>query len=155
MSRIRSEMNVADSNPMDTHAQLLEALRSCEPMERNKAALDLKELAEIAVPALLQAICQPANKYNNGTLVYALMAFNCSDHFAELFSLAASNSSYEVQCHALSILQEQRFAPSDQELNNAEQLLNAFQLQNTGNSSLEQLCSELREIISRFRERDE
>ena len=140
---------------MDTYAQLLEALRSTDPQERNKAALDLKRLTEITVPALLQAIRQPANKHNNGTLVYALMVFNCSDHFAELFSLAASDNSYEVQCHALSILQEQNFTPSHEELDNAEQLLNAFQLQNTGNTSLEQLCTELREIISRFRERGE
>jgi hypothetical protein len=38
------------------YAPLLEALQSTELQERNKAALDLRELAEVAVPTSLRVI---------------------------------------------------------------------------------------------------
>ena len=136
---------------MDEHTQLLKALESADPEERDKAALCLRDIAATAVPALLRAIHEPANKNNRGTLAYALMVFNCSEHFSELFSLAITGN-YEVQCHALSILQEQSFAPTTRELREAEQQLNELQQRQDTPSGTELLCNELREIISQFQD---
>ena len=89
-------MNVTDPNPLEESVPLLKALQSIDPKERDEAAMDLRDVAEAAVPALLRAIHEPANKNNRGTLVYALMAFNCSKYFSKLFSLAVTGN-YEVQ----------------------------------------------------------
>jgi hypothetical protein len=133
---------------MDEHTQLLKALGSADPKERDKAALCLRDIAEAAVPALLRAIHEPANKNNRGTLAYAPNVFNCSEHFAMLFALAVTGN-YEVQCHALSILQQQNFAPTTQELREAEQQLNELRQRRDTPSSTALLCSELQEVISR------
>jgi HEAT repeat protein len=136
---------------MDECTELLKALASADPKERDKAAMCLRDIAEAAVRALLRAIQEPANKNNRGTLAYALMVFNCSGYFSELFSLATT-SNYEVQCHALSILQEQKFTPTTPELREAEQQLNELQQRQDTPSGTELLCSELREVISQFQD---
>ena len=138
---------------MDEHIQLIKALESADPKERDKAALSLRDIAEAAVPALLRAIHEPANKNNRGTLACVLSVFNCSEHFTTLFALAVTGN-YEVQCHALSILQQQNFAPTAQELREAEQQLNELQQRQDSPSGTELLCSELREVISQFQDNE-
>ncbi len=142
-------MNVPKLSQMDEHNQLLKELQSADPQARNKAALVLRDIAEAAVPALLRAIHEPANENNRGTLVYALGVFNCSEHFSALFSLAVSGN-YEVQCHALSILQEQRFAPTTQERREAKQQLNGLQQRQDNPPDTELLCSELHEVLAQL-----
>ena len=136
---------------MDEYTQLLKGLDSVVEEERDNAALVLRDIAEAAVPALFRAIHEPANKHNRGTLVYALQVFNCSEHFSALFALAVTGN-YEVQCHALSIMQQQNFAPTVQELSEAKRQLNELKQRQDTPSGTKLLCSELHEVISRFQD---
>lgn len=106
----------------ETLGSLLEDLESPDPRRRNSAALRLRDLAESAVDALFRAAARPENCNHRGTLVHVLSAFNCEDHFPELFDLAL-HGNYEVQCHALSILQSQSFSVTAQQLREARQAL--------------------------------
>ena len=132
----------------DQLANTLQALDSADAKTRDAAALQLRDFAEAAVATLFRAINRPENSNNRGTLLYALMPLNCSEHFAELFSFAVCGS-YEVQCHALSILQEQRFTPTDQELREARRLVDELQRDSAHVGDTQLLCTELRDILAR------
>ena len=108
----------------------------------------MREFAEKAVATLFRAINRPEISNNRGTLLYALMALNCSQHFAELFSLAVRGN-YEVQCHALSILQKQRFSPTQQELHESQRVLDEFERQSAHIGDNQLLCDELRDVLTR------
>ena len=82
-------------------------LNSEKPFLRNGAASGLMQLADPrAVPFLLEAIRNPANYGRNGTLVYALSAFDCHHLFRELW-LIILYQGYEAKLMALNILDEQ------------------------------------------------
>ena len=132
----------------DQQCDVLQALDSADAKTRNTAALQERDFAEVAVATLFRAISRPENRNHRGTLLYALMPLNCSEHFAELFSLALCGS-YEVQCHALSILQEQRFTPTQQELHVAKRMLDEFESQSAHIDNNQLLCDELCDVLTR------
>lgn len=85
---------------------LIENLRSPDGKTRNTAALDLMDSADPrAVQPLIDAIREPANENNRGTLVYALGEFDCSDHIDLLVDLVLDGN-YEVSSCAFNILTE-------------------------------------------------
>ncbi|GAB3296938.1 hypothetical protein GCM10027348_19730 [Hymenobacter tenuis] len=88
------------------------------PQARNAAALTFRIYRfNAAAGPLFRAVHKPENFKSRGTLVYALGKLNCSHHLGELFSIlfgAAGN--WEVQVHVLSILDEQTFSFTKEEL---------------------------------------
>lgn len=136
------------SSMIDPPHSLLEPLDSPDPRQRNTAALQLRDFAKAAVAALFRAINRPENHDNRGSLLYALMPFNCSEHFAALFALAMGGN-YEVQCHALSILQRQRFSPTFRELREASDSLRELKRSLAPEDHRQLLRKELREVLER------
>lgn len=102
---------------------LSDLLSSSDGKIRNAAALALREIGDsTAVRPLLDAIQTPANQNNRSTLVYALETLDCSRHFIDIFQLALS-SKFDVQMSALSILDEQGFWVSSEDISKASALL--------------------------------
>ena len=107
----------------EAHQVLIEALGSASALTRNSAALAIRDRKlQKAVPALIQAILNPANVNHRGTLVYALEVMDCCELFPFLFRLALEGN-YECRIIALGILWDKGFYVSDDELNEAELLL--------------------------------
>lgn len=131
---------------------LLPLLASSDPAVRDKAALALHDLGDsAAVAPLLKAISEPANANHRGTLVYALQALDCTKHFLPLFDLALSGS-YEVQCHALTILGEQAMQVTTSELKDAEAQLHAYlPPAHTSSEDADQLKAELGVILAKLK----
>ncbi|MBC8081825.1 MAG: HEAT repeat domain-containing protein [Hymenobacter sp.] len=85
---------------------------------RKIAALALREKADNrAVEPLLAAINNPANKNNRGTMVYALARLDCSHHLKNMFELLIYGN-YEVKMGAVTVLEEQLFEFTIDELEN-------------------------------------
>src|SRR6056297_2243085 len=108
---------------MSDHAptldELLDSLGSRDPRNRDDAALRLQEFVEAAVEVIVRQIELPENRKNRGTLVHVLRSFNCSSLFSELVRWAV-HGHYEVQCHALMILDDHHFAVTPAQLRDAE-----------------------------------
>ncbi len=84
--------------------------------------------------------------------MYVLRTFNCEDRFAELFDLALRGN-YEVQNHALAILQNQSFDVTAEQLGRAERDLEGFpEQENLSGEDFELLREELRSVLSRLGE---
>ncbi len=132
----------------DQLADTFQALDCADHATRHTAALRVLDFAEAAVATLFRAINRPENINHRGTQLFALMAFKCSEHFAELFSLALCRS-YEVQCQALSILREQRFSPTLLEFDEASRKLDDFQREFAHIENHQSLCNELRDVLAR------
>lgn len=84
---------------------------------RNQAALALRDIGDPqAVGPLFQAIHNPANRNNRGTLVYALERLDCSHYGKALIELLFYGN-YEVKSMALKVLEAQAidFSPADLE----------------------------------------
>ena len=105
-----------------------------------------------AVEPLFQAILDPRNSGNRGTMIYALWDLDCNAHFTDLFQLAL-HGNYEVQCMALHILQDQEFAADDSELNKASQDLLAFLENPRPIERVELLIAELQAVLVRLQAR--
>ncbi len=131
---------------------ILAAIESPDPRRRDHAALHAQELAEALADALFRAIARPEYRHNRGTLVHVLQAFNCEGRFTELFELAL-NGNYEVQCHALSILQRQSFNVTTEQVRRAEHALNLLrEREHLPAEDVELLRAELRCVLSRIGE---
>jgi HEAT repeat protein len=103
--------------------RLIQLLNCSRPDTRNAAALALREIGDdAAIEPLLRAIKKPANRDNRSTLVYALESLNCGGHFIDVFTLAFSPKD-DVRLSALSILHEQSFLISDEDLEQAHSML--------------------------------
>ncbi len=140
----------AMSDGPDSLDSLLEDLDSPDPRRRDAAALRLRNLAESAVEALFRAIARPENRNHRGTLVHVLSAFNCEDRFSELFGLAL-HGDYEVQCHALTILQSQSFAVTDQQLREAARALGELrEREGMRAEDVDLLRDELQDVLTRL-----
>jgi HEAT repeats len=82
---------------LDFYSQLLQ---HPDPWRRNSAALGLKQLGDArVVPALLQAIFKPEHRGSNGTIVYALVSFDCADLLEEIM-LIIFYQGFEAACTA-------------------------------------------------------
>lgn len=108
-----------------TGDSLIGSLRSPLPRERLDAAIELREIVEDVVSALWHSIKKPANVHHRGAEVRTLQLFNCSKHFRELLKLVL-HGNYEVQCHALNILQEQSFRVTARQLRDARRAVRAL-----------------------------
>jgi hypothetical protein len=126
------------------------ALSSASPRTRDKAAMEIRSFSEDICSALWRAIKKRANTHTNGILVRTLQWFNCSDRFTDLFHLAL-HGDYEVQCHALKILQEQSFDVTQEQLRNARLSLNTLRpRKNLAAKELKLLRRELRGVLNRL-----
>ncbi|MEW4570595.1 hypothetical protein AB1L88_22255 [Tautonia sp. JC769] len=137
------------SDRHETLTALLAALGSSDPRRRNAAALRIQEFAEAAVDELCRQVERPENRENRGTLVHVLGTFNCSSRFAELVRWAGLGG-YEVQCHALNIMDTHRFAVTPTQLRDAERVLDELRTRDDMDpNDVEALHDQLREILSR------
>ncbi|WP_431263339.1 HEAT repeat domain-containing protein [Roseateles chitinivorans] len=94
---------------------LLQDVESSDPGIRHAAALELMNRGdERAVAALWNAINRPENANHRGTLVYALSAFDQSEHLESLVSLALTGN-FEVSMGAFTILEDCTRAPESLE----------------------------------------
>lgn len=108
---------------MATFPELLAALESSVPPERNRAAISLMDLADPrAMEPLIRAIENPANRGSRGSMIYALSAFDCKGRFLQLFNWALQGG-YEASGESLSILREQRLHPNATEAKHCNGLL--------------------------------
>ena len=140
------------SDKYGTLDEILSELASPDPMRRHHAAHRIKDFAEAAVNALFQAIARPDTGGYRGTLVYILRAFRCDSQFTELFDLAL-NDDYEVQNHALSILQSQSFDVTSEQLHQAEQALDELhERENLSGEDVDLLRKDLRIVLSQLSE---
>ena len=101
---------------------LPDRLRSGIHAERDRAALELRALVEEAKAALWRSIRKRSNRNYRGTLVRTLQWFDCSGDFDDVVDLAL-NGDYEVQCHALQILENQSFRVKKSQLRSARRLI--------------------------------
>jgi hypothetical protein len=139
------------SDEFGTLDDLLSAVASPDPKRRGHAAHRIQDFAEAAVDALFRAIARSENRNHRGTLVFVLRSFNCEDRFTELFDLAL-HGHYEVQNHALSILQGQSFDVTAEQLRQAEHVLGELrERENLSAEEVELLRGELRCVLSRLR----
>ncbi|GAA5495908.1 hypothetical protein Rhal01_02089 [Rubritalea halochordaticola] len=82
------------------------------------------------VPQLLAAATKPENINFNGTLVYALGKFDCSAYFPQLVEISVSHG-YEACMEAMCAIDEQNVHPTQDQLDQAESIL-----QQTANTNL-------------------
>lgn len=87
----------------------LTLLEHPNPLLRNQAAYGLADIGDPqVVPFLLRAIFKPEHLGNNGSLVYALVQFNCADLLEEIMLIIFYHGA-EASFTANIALQEQTF----------------------------------------------
>lgn len=95
---------------------LISLISNTDPKIRNNAALAIEELKiEKALEPLLESIFKEENKNYNGTLVFALSSLDCSQNLKDIFRILFSYA-YEAKMSAISILDEQSFEFTKQDL---------------------------------------
>ena len=95
---------------------LIQVLKSPNALQRNSAALVLREIGDNrAAEPLWQEILNPRNRNQRATMVYALERLDCSQKLPELFDLLFYGS-YEARMYAGTILEEQDFEFSEADL---------------------------------------
>ncbi len=100
--------------------QLLKLIDSKDAEVRDVTALKLKKLKDDrAIEPLLNSIFQ--NRNFNGTMVYALESLNCEKHLVSIFRILFYEG-YEAKLGAYSILSEQSFEFSQDELLNIQNM---------------------------------
>ena len=122
---------------------LVELLRSPHGQIRNRTALVLRKIEDNrAIEPLMTAIQLPANKNNNGTLIYALQTLDCQHLFSFLFDLVIDGD-FEVECMSLAILQEQDFEVTPAMLCEAKHKLDEYSLRDHARPE----CAELAKVL--------
>ena len=111
-----------------TVTSLISLLSSKNPLTRNEAALALKDRQEnSALEPLLAAIFKKENHGYNGTMVYALESLDCSKKLKEVFQILFYET-YESKMSAYSILSNQEFEFTEQDLFEIQQMWNDCKL---------------------------
>src|SRR3990167_91331 len=129
---------------------LIPMLKSRRPSVRNSVALALREIGDSrAAASLMEAVRNPKNRHFNGTLVYALETHNCNHLFFTMVKLALYGD-YEVQCHALIILSEQKFMTTPKEIERARQLIKKYRKRKNKCKGYTLLLSEVSRYVSRI-----
>jgi hypothetical protein len=86
---------------------LKEWLTSNDGQIRNEAALEIMDSSILAgLPLLATAVLDPVDERNYGTLVYAMSAFDCSNHIETIIELMRRDN-FEVYNTASDILLKQ------------------------------------------------
>jgi hypothetical protein len=109
----------------DPLQMLIEQIQSASSVDRDRAAIRVRDFSEAVVNALWRSIKKRANINRRGTMVRALQVFDCGDRFDDLFKLVI-HGNYEVQCHALRILQRQSFSVTHAQIRSARKQLKAL-----------------------------
>jgi len=108
---------------MTNFTEIVDALSSKSPNERNRAAIALMDIADSrAIEPLVQAIEKKSNRNCRGSLIYALSAFDCEGRFFQLFTWVLEGG-YEASIEALSIIRDQKLKPTVIELKNCKHLM--------------------------------
>ncbi|WP_435016191.1 hypothetical protein TA3x_003753 [Tundrisphaera sp. TA3] len=145
-------MTRALGDESDTIDGLLTALDSPDPRRRGDACFLVRDLAETIVASLFLQIARPENRNHRGSLVYTLKSFHCEGRFVQLFDLAL-NGNYEVQCHALSILEGQSFSVTREQLGEAAEALGRLrERENLPAEDVGLLRVQLHRVLSRLEE---
>lgn len=105
---------------------LLDNLRSGDNFKRNAAALGLMRTKnQKYFDLLMNRIKELGADEEIGTLVYALEDFDCSSNLYDIVDLYL-NGNAEVQMGTTTILNEQKFKLTEQEMKRVSDLLNKF-----------------------------
>lgn len=119
---------------------------------RMNAGMVLQDVVDQrALEPLVRAIKNPEFVANKGTLVFALAELDCSDLFILLVELALSNN-FEVQSHALSILDEQTFNVTLGDVVVAEKMMADYGLGPDKGQDYEVLLENLEDIIEEIKD---
>ena len=96
------------------------------PLIRNATALTFRDNKfDRAVPYLIKAIKKPENKTNRSTLFHALETMDCGCIFNELFAfLFSTHGNWAAHHSILTILDEQEFLFTDDDLRNLKKIWN-------------------------------
>jgi len=107
---------------------LISLLESENPITRNGAALALEQIGDNrAVEPLLKAVFKKENHGCNGTMVFALESLDCSSKLKEIFKILFYET-YEARMSAESILSEQVFEFTRDDLNEISEMWQDCQL---------------------------
>ena len=129
---------------------IINKLESRDSNIRNATAIELMDYGgEMAFECLVTALRKSDNRKRDGTLVYALTAFDCSTIFPLLFEL--SMSGYENAQHAVDIMAEQKMCLSEEDLNAAQQLLDDYRINDPDEGGFKtELIGALEDILARL-----
>lgn len=131
---------------MTSTDEIVRDLSAADPSIRNAAALRMIDARAVgAIPALSEAIARADNVGSNGTLVYALGHFDCSEHFQLLVSVALRHR-FEASMEARRILAEHDFVLQDHQLEECGRWLGALRLSELTDSQRQAMA----EIRDRF-----
>ena len=121
----------------------IRGLESEDASVRNDTAIRIIDgnHCELA-PMLLERIHDPKTKGANGSLVYALGHFDCSQYFTDLVKFAVTLG-YEAHWGAMSILGEQKFWIGEEEVKQVKDLFDSLD-----DSALKEYHKEAIRIIS-------
>lgn len=103
---------------LDTHDFLMGILDQPNVGARNAVALAIMDNRfQDALDPLLKSITKKENTNTRGTMVYALQSLDCSLKLRELFSvLFTATKNFEVQSGILTVLEEQQFEFTEDDL---------------------------------------
>jgi HEAT repeat protein len=105
--------NVAKIYGKSAVPSLILLIESRDVKVRDAAALALREIGDsTAVDPLFEAVKNPLNSQARSTLVYALEALDCREHFLDVVALVLADKA-DVRIAAMTILQEQGFLVDD------------------------------------------
>jgi hypothetical protein len=131
----------------DVLALLIRLLQSPSHRTRNAAACGLRDIADnAALEPLKAAVLDPKLKGYNGTLMYALETLDCSRELRFLFSVALAQD-FEVQNHALTILSQQQFWYTANDLKEMQLELDAFAGRTDRRPETDILINDLRGLL--------
>lgn len=152
MSKRRAKQNTPVRKTRDNCLELfIEQIRSANSIDRDHAATRIREFTHDAVDALWRSIKKPANINRRGTMARALQVFNCADRSEDLLNLAIDGN-YEVQCHALRILQTQSFSVTPAQFRLARKQVSALRpRKNLTAEAIDLLRPELDAVLQRLR----
>jgi len=81
---------------------------------------------ERAKEKLIKRILDKETFNSNGTMTYALSHLNCQNYLVNVFEILATQS-YESKIHAYSIMSEQTFEFTEDDLNKMKNIWNQFE----------------------------
>ena len=104
----------------------IQGLKSEDALVRNDTAIKIIDgnHGEL-VPKLLGRINDPKTKGANGTLVYALGHFDCSEYFTDLVRFAVTLG-YDAHFGAMCILGEQKFWINEEDIKQIKDLFDSL-----------------------------
>ena len=97
---------------------------------------------ERAKEKLIARILDKDTFNSNGTMTYALSHLNCQNYLVNIFRILATQS-YESKMHAYSIMSEQTFKFTEEDLNKMTKIWNQFEESTKRNKDLDEETIEM------------